>query len=216
MKQLEHISASVQEGNIRKTEDLIAQALREDYQPADILRKGVAAGMIETEKRFLKNEILDSEILIAGWAMKAALHILMPLLQKEQGPFLGTVVTGTLEGDILETGKDILSCLMQSQGLKVADLGTSVSNIRFVEAAIEERADIIACTTAITVFMPQMKHLVQAASQADIRGKTKVLLSGGPVTEWFCKSVEADMYAPDPFRAAEIAADYCRKAGGRQ
>ena len=209
------IFASVQEGNARQTESLIINALKENCQPVDILNKGLVASMLELEKRFHKNEILDSEILIAEWAMKAGLQILMPLLRKGQLSFLGTVITGTLEGDIREIEKDILSYLMQSKGLKVIDLGTSVSNIHFVEAAIEERAEIIACNTALTVFMPQMKYLVQAANQADIRGKTKILLSGGPVTEWFCKSIEADMYAPDPIQAAEIAAEYCKKAGGK-
>ena len=212
---LQEISTSVQEGNSRHTGDLIVQALKDHCPAADILRDGLAAGMIEMKKRFHKNEILDSDILIAEWAMKAGLQILMPFLKKEQPSFLGTVITGTLEGDIRETEKNILACLMQSQGLRVMDLGVSVSNARFVEAAIEEKAEIIACNTELTVFMPQMRLLVQAVSQAEIRTKTKILFSGGPVTEWFCKSIEADMYGPDPIRAAEIAAEYCKKIGGK-
>jgi len=215
MVDLQDIIISIQEGNSKETEDLVFRALKENCPPADILRKGLAAGMIETEKRFYKNEILDSEVLIAEWAMKAGLYILMPILTKGQNPSLGTVITGTLEGDIRETGKDIISCLMQSYGLRVIDLGISVSNIRFVEAAIEEKAEMIACITALTIFLPQMKSLVHAAAQAEIRGKTKILLSGGPVTEWFCKSIEADMYAPDPIQAAEMAAEYCRKIAGK-
>jgi len=214
MMYLQNISTSVQEGNARKTEELVAQALKAACPPAEVLMKGLADGMIETEKRFYRNEILDSDVLIAEWAMKAGLQILMPALKEEQRSLPGTVIIGTLEGELRETGKEILSCLMQSQGLRVIDLGTSVSTIRFVEAAIDETAEIIACTTALTIFMPQMKLLVQAAAQADIRGKTKILLSGGPVTEWFCKSIEADMYAPDPIKAAEMAAEYCRKVGG--
>ena len=215
MIHLRNISASVQEGNIRKTEDLVAQALRAGSPPADILMQGLAAGMIETEKRFYRNEILDSDVLTAELAMKAGFHSLMPVLRENQSPFLGTAVTGTLEGELRETGKDIISCLMQGQGLRVIDLGASVSPASFVGAAIEERAEIIVCTTALTVFMPQMKLLVQSAAQADIRGKTKILLSGGPVTEWFCKSIEADMYAPDPVLAAEMAAEHCKKLSGR-
>lgn len=215
MTLLQNISASIQEGNVRQTEDLVVQALKKDLPPFEILKEGLADGMIKTEKRFFKNEILDSDLLIAEWAMKTGLQILMPVLQKEQSSFLGTVITGTLEGEIRETGKDILACLMQGQGLKVIDLGASVPNVRFVEAAIEEKAEIIACTTALTVFMPQMKSLVQAADQVCIRGKTKILLSGGPVTKWFCKTIDADMYAPGPVRAAEIAVEFCKKIGGK-
>jgi len=211
MTLLQDIFTNVQKGNIRQTESLIIKALKEQYPPEDILNEGLVASMLEMEKKFRKNEIHDSEIVVAEWVMKAGLQILMPVLKKGQMSFLGTVITGTLEGDIREVEKDILSYLMQSKGLRVVDLGISVSTLRFVEAAIEERADIIACNTALTIFMPQMKYLIQAAHQADIRGKTKILLSGGPVTEWFCKSIEADMYAPDPIRAAESAAEYCRK-----
>ena len=213
MTKFQKISFSVQEGDTRQTEDLVTQALHEDLPPQDILRKGLVAAMLEMEKKFRRNEILDSELLIAELTMKAGLHILMPVLRKDQNSFLGTVITGTLEGDIREIEKDIISYLMQSMGLGVIDLGTSVSSVRFIEAAIEEKAHLIVCTTALTIFLPQMKSLVQAAAQADIRGKTKILLSGGPVTEWFCKSIEADMYASNPVMAAEIAATYCRKVG---
>ena len=214
MINLQDISASVQEGNAKRIEFLVVRALKDNLPPAEILKNGLAAGMIEMGRKFQKKEVLDSEVIIAEWAMKAGLQILMPVIKHEQKAFLGVVIVGTLEGDIRETEKDLISCLMQSQGLKVIDLGTSVSNIRFIEAAIEEKADIIACNTALTIFLPQMKSLVQAAIQADIRNKTKVLLLGGPVTEWFCKCIEADIYAADPIHAAEIAAAHCKKIRG--
>ena len=208
---LNDISVSVQSGSTGQTEELVAQALKENCQPAKILREGLVAGVLEMERKFYSGEVLASEVLIAERTMKAGLQILTPALENEQSPPVGTVITGTLEGDIRETEKDIISVLMQSLGLRVIDLGTSVSSVRFIETAVEEKAQIIVCSTMLTTFLPQMKSLVQAASQADIRGKTKILLSGGPVSEWFCKSIEADMYAPDPIQAAEMAAEHCRK-----
>jgi len=212
MTELHDISISVQEGDIRKTENLVVQAVKDNIPLADILREGLVTGMMEMERRRQKYEIFDSEVLIAELAMKAGLQILGLVLPLEQSASNGTVITGTLEGDIRETEKDIISVLMQSMGLRVIDLGTSVSSVRFIDAAIEEKAQLIVCSTSLTIFLPQMKALVQAASQADIRSKTKILFSGGPVTGWFCKSIEADMYAPNPVRTAEMAADYCRKA----
>ena len=209
---LHSISTNVQAGNTRHLKDLIAQALKENCLPADILREGLVAGMMEMQKKFHKYEILESELLIAELTMKSGLQILMPVIKNEQTPCLGIVITGTLEGDIRETEKDIISYLMQSLGLRVIDLGSSVSSVQFIEAAVEEKARLIVCTTDLTLFLPRMKSLVQAASQANIRQKIKILLSGRPVTEWFCKGIEADMYAPDPIRAAEIAAEYCKKA----
>ena len=213
---LKNISASVQSGHTTQTGNLVSQALGENIQPGKILREGLVAGMLEMEKKLHRDEIIDSEILIAERAMKAGLRILMPVIKEGQGSPIGTVVTGTLEGDIRGTEKNIILVIMQSLGLNVIDLGTCVSCVRFVEAAIEEKAKIIACTTMLTTFLPQMKSLVQAAGHAEIRGRTKILLCGWPVTEWFCKSIEADMYAPDLVQAAEIAAEHCRKTAPKQ
>ena len=205
------ISICVQAGNAMQTEGLVTQALKENHLPSDILREGLAAGITEMKKKFYRNEILASHVIIAERAMKAGLQILMSQIKKSQSTLLGTVIIGTLEGDIRETEKDIISVMMLSLGLKVIDLGPSISNTRFVEAAIKEKAQLIVCTTSLTIFLPQMESLVLAASQADIRQRTKILLSGGPVTELFCKNIEADLYAPDPLRAAEMAAEYCGK-----
>ncbi|MCL2601334.1 MAG: cobalamin-dependent protein [Treponema sp.] len=211
MELLQDISSSIQNGTIKQMEILITRALNENYPPNTILQEGVVAALIKMEKQCNRNEIFDTEILAAEWAMKAALEIIMPHVRNDADDFLGTIITGTLEGDIRETSKNIVSCLMQGQGLKVVDLGASVSTVRFIDTALEEKANIIACNAALTVFLPQMKLLVQAAAQADIRGKTKILLSGAPVTELFCKSIDADMYASDSIHAAKIAAEYCRK-----
>jgi len=210
MNILQNISMSVQAGNTGQTEILVTKAL-EKNNTAGILREGLIAGMMEIQKKFRRNEILDSEVVIAEQAMNAGLQALMLMLNKTQSSTIGTVITGTLEGDIREIEKNIISVMMRSLGLRVADLGASVSCARFIEGAIEEKAHIIACTTTMTTFLPQMKSLVQAAIQVNIRGKTKILLSGAPVTEWFCKGIEADMYAPDMIQAAELAAEYCRK-----
>ena len=211
MSNLRNISDAVQAGNSPRTVELVGAALKGNKRPALILRDGLVTGVMEAEKRFHRGEILDTEVLVAERAMKAGLEVLMPLLKEGREAPIGTVVTGTLEGDIRDIEKDIISVMMQSLGLAVTDVGTSVPVVNFIEAAVEAKAQVIAVTAALTIFLPQMKSLVQAASQANIRGKTKILLSGGPVTEWFCKSIEADLYAPDPIRAAEIAAEHCRR-----
>lgn len=211
MNILQEISGAVQSGSTLRTAELTCAAMKEQIRPAALLRDGLVTGLLEAVKRFHRGEILDTEVLVAERAMKAGLELLIPLLKEEREAPIGTVVTGTLEGDIRDIEKDIISIMMQSIGLKVIDVGTSVPVVHFIEAAAEGKAQIIAVTASLTIFLPQMKSLTQAASQANMRGKTKILLSGGPVTEWFCKSIEADMYAPDPIRAAEIAAEYCRR-----
>jgi methanogenic corrinoid protein MtbC1 len=205
------IANCVKSGDTRQTAVLVTRAIDENCPAGHILREGLVAGMMETLKSFRKDEVLDQEVLVADQAMNAGLEIVMPILEAEHTAPACTVIIGTLEGDIRTTEKTITSCLMRSLGLKVIDLGTSVSCVRFIEAAIDEKANIIACNASLTTFMPQMKTLVQAADQANIRNKTKTLFSGGPVTEWFCKSINADMYARDIVQAADMAAEYCKK-----
>lgn len=208
---LKEISASIQSGNIRVTEELIAKAIREKHKPVRILREGLAAGIMEMQKRHQREEILDSELRISERAFKAGLHLLELGLETGQSQYPGAIVIGTAEGDIRETEKDLASCLMRSLGLRVIDLGTSVPNAVFIDAAIDEKARIIACAVSLTSFMSQIKALVQAAGKAKIRSRTKILLTGSPVTEWFCRCIDADIYAPDPIKAADMAAEHCGK-----
>ena len=211
MEIINSIWEGIQSGDARGMAQLIPQALNENFLPATILQEGLAKGIIEAEKRFQKNEILDSEYLMCEEALRTGMRLLWPWLKVNKAGCIGTVITGTLEGDIREANKDLSSCLMQSLGLRVIDLGSSISGFRFIEAAIEEKAQVIVCITSLTIFLPLMKSLMQAANQMKIRPRTKILLSGGPVTEWFCESINADMYAPDLVRAANMAAEYCKK-----
>ena len=218
MTGLNKISASVQSGSARQTADLVSQAIKDKCPLDAILKEGLVSGMMEMEKKFHRNEVLDSQVHIADWAMKAGLEVLMPLLEEKKAATPEsppcTVITGTLEGDIRETEKNIMAIMMQSMGLNVIDLGTGVSPMRFVKTAADEKAQLIVCAAALTSFLPQMKSLVEAANRAMIRAKTKIMLSGRPVTEWFCKCIDADIYAPDLVQAAEMAAEYCKKMHG--
>ena len=211
MTKTDEIKSFVQNGNTAQTVSQVKNALNEKITPAVILREGLIAGITELENKFYKNEILVSDLLFGERAMRAGIEILLPYISEEQKKIPGTIITGTPEGDILETGNIIIINLMQSLGLKVIDLGTSVPTQLFIRTAIEEKAQIIACTTSLLAFLPRMKALVQAAGQANIRGRTKILVSGRPVTMGFSKSIDADMYAPDLIQAADMAAEYCKK-----
>ena len=208
---LNEISHYVSEGKTTQIADLVNRALKEEYPAEKILREGLVAGIMEAEKNLIINELPGPEIVFAERALNIGLEILNPLLNGSPDPPIGTVITGTPEGDIRETEKKIITVMMQSMGLRVIDLGTSIPVIRFIEAAIEEKARMIICTTSLVTFLPRMKLLVQAANQASLKGKTKILICGRPVTVWFSKSVNADMYSPNPVQTAEIALEYCKK-----
>jgi methanogenic corrinoid protein MtbC1 len=208
MVDLNNIAENIQEGRAKECSDLIVQAIGENHDIDCILREGLIAGMTTIDRRFRKNEISVPELLIAERAMNMGIQIIKSHLSGRETPPKGTVVIGTLEGDILERDKNLTSIMMQGLGLRVIDLGVSVSTGQMISAAIEEKAQIIACSAALTTYMPQMKSLVQAAALAKIRNTVKILISGGPVTVQFCRCIGADMYAPDVVSAAEMAAAY--------
>jgi len=211
MIKADKIKRYVHAGDLRQTEAHINEALKNNMDPAIILNRGLVAGVAEAVEKFYRKEIFAPDLLIVERAMKAGMKILLPLINQGPNAVQGTVVTGTPEGDIQDSGRIILLSLLESMGLKVINLGTSVRTPIFIRTAVEENAQIIICTTSMVSFLPRMRTLVQAAGLANIRRRTKILIAGRPVTASFSKNVDADMYAPDMKGAAEMAADYCRK-----
>ncbi len=203
------ISENLQKGKAKDVEALVQQAIDEKVAAKDILEQGLMAGMSVVGERFKKNEIFVPEVLIAARAMKAGVKLLRPLLVTDGVQARGTVVIGTVKGDLHDIGKNLVAMMMEGAGLRIVDLGTDVSPERFVEAAKAENANIIACSALLTTTMTQMKNVVQAVESAGLRDHVKIMVGGAPVTESFCKSIGADRYAADAATAAEIAASLC-------
>lgn len=203
------ISENLQKGKAKDVEALVAQAVAENVTAKDILEQGLMAGMAIVGDRFKKNEVFVPEVLIAARAMNAGMKILKPLLASAGVVARGTVVLGTVKGDLHDIGKNLVGMMMEGAGLRVVDLGTDVSAERFVEAAKTENANIIACSALLTTTMTQMKSIVQAAETAGIRGQVKIMVGGAPVTESFCQSIGADKYTADAATAAEVASALC-------
>ncbi|MDR0563100.1 MAG: cobalamin-dependent protein [Spirochaetaceae bacterium] len=215
MLELQEIALSLQSGKAQETMDLISRAIAEQYAIEDILKYGLIAGMAEVERRYRKNEIFITEVLITARALNMGIRLLKPFLDACESSQKGTVVIGTVKGDIQEIEKNLMSVMMRGMGLRVVDLGAAVTSERFIEAAEREKACIIACTAALTTTMPHMKALVQAVIAAKLRDQVKIMVSGAPVTERYCSVIGADLYAPDAVSAAEMAEAYCnsRTAG---
>jgi methylmalonyl-CoA mutase cobalamin-binding domain/chain len=137
--------------------------------------------------------------------MKAGIGLLQPLLVEEKTESKGTVVIGTVKGDLHDIGKNLVRMMMEGKGFEVVDLGTDVSPEGFVSAAQEHNAHIIACSALLTTTMNEMKGVVAAAEEAGIRDKVKIMVGGAPVTQEFCENTGADAYSPDAASAADDA-----------
>ncbi|MDR3114573.1 MAG: cobalamin-dependent protein [Treponema sp.] len=214
MVDLHAIALSIQAGKAKETSELITQAVNENYPLEDILKQGLIAGMETVEQRFRRREICIPEVLVVERALNMGIKTITPYLQASETAGKGTVVIGTVKGDIQDTEKNLISVMMRGLGLRVIDLGAAVTSERFIQAAEQEKAKIIACTAARTTTMPQMKTLVQAVNSAGIRDQVKIMVSGDPVTERYCEVIGADLYAPDVVSAAEIAEAHCTNNAG--
>jgi len=210
MVDMNAISEFLQKGKAKDVKALTQQAVDEGMAPQDILDNGLLAGMNVIGIKFKKNEVFVPEVLIAARAMNAGLDILKPLLIAENVESRGIVVIGTVKGDLHDIGKNLVGMMMKGKGLTVIDLGTDVSPARFVEEAIHNKAQIIACSALLTTTMREMEHVVKAVKEANLQEKIKVMVGGAPVTESFKHSIGADVYTSDAATAAEVALELCK------
>jgi 5-methyltetrahydrofolate--homocysteine methyltransferase len=177
-------------------------AIKEGVSPQKILEKGLIAGMDVVGTRFKSNEIYVPEVLIAARAMKAGLEILQPELVKAGVKPAGTIVLGTVKGDLHDIGKNLVGMMLTGGGLKVVDLGTDVSPERYVEACLESGAEVCAMSALLTTTMPQMTSVIEALKDAGVEVKT--IIGGAPVTQSFADEIGADGYAADAASAVDV------------
>ena len=201
----EDIAENLQKGKANVVKELVQKAIDEGNSAKDILEKGLMSGMNVIGVKFKNNEIFIPEVLIAARAMNAGAALLKPLLVSAGVKAKGKVVIGTVKGDLHDIGKNLVKMMMEGKGSDVVDLGVDVSADKFAQAAVDQKADIVACSALLTTTMVEMKGVVAAVSKAGIRDKVTIMVGGAPVTDSYCKSIGADLYAPDAASAADAA-----------
>jgi corrinoid protein of di/trimethylamine methyltransferase len=206
---LEEISSFLQKGRLPKVKELVNQALEENIPAKDILEQGLLAGMDIIGEKFKNNEIFVPEVLIAARAMNGGVEILKPYLTQAGVEKKGTVVIGTVKGDLHDIGKNLVKMMMEGKGLEVVDLGVDVSPEAYIAAAKEHNADIIACSALLTTTMVEMKNVVEQVKASDLNGKVKIMIGGAPVTDSYREAIGADYYTPDAATASDVALEIC-------
>jgi len=201
MAGLDDLKQAIISGNRDQAKALTQKALDEGVEPRTIVVDGIAAAMEVVGEKFRSNEFFVPELLIAQRAMKQALG----LMSSESVDYLGTVVIGTVKGDLHDIGKNLVAAMLEGAGFKVVDLTVDVSPDAFVKAAQENSANIIAMSALLTTTMGSMRETVRALEGAGLKGKTKVLIGGAPVTQSYADEIKADGYAPDAASAVEKA-----------
>lgn len=200
------ISLALQKGRKKDVEALVQQAIDEKYSVKDILNKGLLAGMDIVGEKFKNNELYVPDVLVAARAMNAGTLLIKPLLAEAGVEAIGKVVIGTVLGDLHDIGKNLVKMMMEGKGFEVIDLGVNISAEQFVQAAIDNNAEIIACSALLTTTMGEMANVVKVAIEKGVRDKVVIMVGGAPVNESYKNSIGADIYTADAASAAEQAA----------
>jgi 5-methyltetrahydrofolate--homocysteine methyltransferase len=200
----EEIKQSVITGDEEKAPKLTQQLLEQGVDPQKVLKEGLVAGMDVVGARFKAYEMWLPEVIMAAKAMKAATALLKPYLEKSGGAMkLGKIVIATVEGDVHDIGKNLVSMMLDSAGFDMADLGVNAKVSEIAEAAVRQEADIVGLSALLTTTMLAMKPAIQAIRGAN--GQVKVMVGGSPITQEFAREVGADGFAPDALRAINLA-----------
>ena len=181
------------------------QALREGAQPRDILNKGLLYGMAVVGQRFKNGDMFVPEVILSANTMHAAMDALKPFLSEADQAGSGTIIIGTVEGDVHNVGKDLVAMILEGAGFKVLNLGVNVKPEMFVEKVKACKPDIVAMSSLLTTTMPKMAETIIALQEAGLQEKIKVMAGGAPISEKFVMEIGGDGYAVNALSAVEKA-----------
>jgi len=205
MTVFEKIADEVKKGDSEAVEKLVKEALSSDIAAAAIMNKGLVEGMDIVGERFKNNECFIPEVLVSAKAMSLGMEILKPSLAESNVQSKGKVVIGTIQGDLQDIGKNIVSMLLQGAGFGVVDLGADVPIDKFVETAKSEKADLVGISALLITTMINMKAVVEGLKKAGLRDDIKVIIGGAPVTQNFADEIGAEGYAADAASGVDVA-----------
>ncbi|SDY43542.1 cobalamin B12-binding domain-containing protein [Eubacterium barkeri] len=209
MEYLKEITNCLYEGDSPAMPQLVQQALDNGHGAQEIL-DAMMDGMAVVGQEFKDEILFIPEVLCSCEAMSAGAEVLKPLLKDEDAKEMGTVVLGSVKGDMHDIGKNLVRMMMEARGLNVIDIGVDVPEEKFVEAVKTHHADVCACSILLTTTMPETPKVVKAFEEAGLRDAVKILIGGAPITQEFCDRTGCDAYAKDAGSAAEIAIALCQ------
>ena len=202
---LEKLAKELIAGKEAEVKKLTQDAIDEGVSAREVLDNGLLAGMDVVGKRFKAGDMFIPEVLLCARTMHGAMDILRPFLSEGDQAGAGTVVIGTVEGDLHDIGKNLVAMMLQGGGFKVIDLGTNIKPQAFVHAIKEHKPKIIGMSALLTTTMPKMEETIEALKEAGVRDQVKIMAGGAPVTQDFIDKIGADAYGANAAAASEKA-----------
>lgn len=203
------LTEAVIHGDKDAVERMAQEALAAGVDPLEAIEKGLRPGLDAVGERFGKGECFLPELVMGAEAMQAGLRVLQPALKgaTERQKAKGTVVLGSVAGDVHDIGKNIVKALLEARGFTVVDLGVDVSDERFVRAVQEWKPNILGLSALMTTTMLHQRSAIEALTRAGLREKVKVMVGGAVVTREWAQQIGADahgIHAMDAVEKAEI------------
>ena len=201
------MAQSIIDGEDEDAVRLARQAVEQNIEPLQAINEGFVAGLDEVGEQFNCGDMFLPDLVLAAEAMKAAMSVLEPELARRGAArqMLGTVIVGTVEGDIHDIGKTLVATMLSASGFKVYDLGVDVSIQSFVDKASEVEADIVGLSALLTTTMVKQRMLIETLEETGLRSRVKVMVGGAPVTRSWADEIGADGYSEDAIGAVAVA-----------
>ena len=196
MADLKLLFEAILKGKQKDAVEITQQAINENIDPKELIDNYLIKAMEEIGSRFEQQKAFVPELLMAGRAMKSSLILLQPLLKGgDEKSGLGTVVIGTVKGDLHDIGKNLVGSMFEGCGFRVIDLGVDADSDKFISAVKEHQPDVIGLSALLTTTMPYMKTIIDALEEAGLRQQVKVMVGGAPVSAGFAAEIGADGYS---------------------
>jgi 5-methyltetrahydrofolate--homocysteine methyltransferase len=205
MASLDQFNEKIITGNRKGIEELTKEALSEDLAAEDIIDHALIPAMQEVGRLYEAGEKFIPEMLMSARAMQACMALLEPHIVGDVVKTAGTVVLGTVEGDLHDIGKTLVGVMLEGAGFQVHDLGTDVSPAEFVDSVRDVGPDLVGMSALLTTTMPAMERTIESLEEAGVRGSLVILVGGAPVTAEFAEAIGADGFAEDAVGAVRRA-----------
>jgi len=202
---MQQISYELIVGNHHEVDRLTTEALESGFTANTILDDGLIAGMAIVGIKFRDNVIFVPEVLVAARAMKAGMAHIEPILSASGIEPVGTIIMGTVKGDLHDIGKNLCIMMLRGAGFIVHDLGVDTSPDEFIDAVMEHEADVLGMSALLTTTMPNMGRTIDAFEENGLRDIVKIMVGGAPLTQEFADDFGADGYGKDAIECVDLA-----------
>jgi 5-methyltetrahydrofolate--homocysteine methyltransferase len=207
MAKYQDLADAIIKGDNTSSREIAEKLVADGVSATEILNEGMMPGMEVVGKKFKANEMYIPEVLIAARAMHAAMDIIKPLLTETGEEGKGSVVIGTVQGDLHDIGKNLVGMMLEGGGFTVVDAGVDVPPEKYIEELKKSKSKVLGLSALLTTTMPGMKEVIEAVKADSEMSNVKVMVGGAPLTQEYADSIGADGYAPDASSAVDLAND---------